>query len=85
VAQLAAADADVLKSHGTQAHGIQKILGVDDDWLLEQMLDAIKVEGSNITNREHEEVLRHTPSIRAPDAELLQKEMDYGLISNTAP
>src|ERR1035438_6559844 len=45
---LAAADADVLESKGAKADGIQQVLGVDDDGLFQQGLDAIEIEGAKL-------------------------------------
>src|SRR5579862_3947270 len=39
-------DADVFEAQGAQAAGIQKILGIDDHRLLQQMLDAVEVKGA---------------------------------------
>jgi hypothetical protein len=46
--RLAAAHADVLESHGAKAHRVQQIFGIDDDRLLEQVLDAVEVEGAEL-------------------------------------
>ena len=40
---LVASDADVLETHCAQAHRIEKILGVDDDWIFQQVFDAIEI------------------------------------------
>src|SRR5579872_446581 len=39
---------NVLKSHRAESHGIKQVLGVDDDWLLEQVLDAIKIKRAKL-------------------------------------
>ena len=43
---LVASDADVFESHGAQADRIEKILGVDDHWTFQQVLDAIEIEAT---------------------------------------
>src|SRR5215469_10226169 len=41
---LSAADADVLKSHGAQLCGIEKIFRIDDDGAFQQILDFAEVQ-----------------------------------------
>src|SRR5580700_5422723 len=43
-----ASHADILKPHGTQAYGVEQILGVHDDWVFEEMLDAVEVERAKL-------------------------------------
>ena len=45
---LVAADADILETHGSQPYGVEQILGVDDHWALQQMLDAVEVESAEL-------------------------------------
>ena len=45
---LDATDADVLESEGAEASGVEQIFRVDDDWLLQQVLDAIEVESAEL-------------------------------------
>src|SRR5208282_2139428 len=43
-ARSAATYAHVFKSHGTEARSIEQVLGIYNDRLLEQVLDAVKIE-----------------------------------------
>lgn len=43
-----ATHAYILKPHGTQAHGIEQILGVHNDRVFEEVLDAVEIERAKL-------------------------------------
>ena len=46
--ELAAAYADVLEAEGAEAGGVQQVLGVNDDGVFEEMLDAIEIKSAEL-------------------------------------
>src|SRR2546425_121859 len=46
--ELAAADADVLESHGPQTNRVEQVLGVYNERTLQQVFDAIEVEPAEL-------------------------------------
>ena len=46
MSHFAAADANVFEAHGAEARCVEEIFCVDDDCVLDEVLDAIEIQGA---------------------------------------